>query len=55
MTPHALRRTYATHLLREAGAGLVMVAELLGHRSLATTARYTKPRQEEMEEAVEKL
>jgi len=55
VTPHTLRHTYATRLLREAGADLVMVAELLGHRSLATTARYTRPRQEEMEEAVEKL
>lgn len=55
VTPHTLRHTYATRLLREAGADLVMVAELLGHQSLATTARYTRPRQEEMEEAVEKL
>jgi integrase/recombinase XerC len=53
--PHMLRHTYANRLLREAGADLVMVAELLGHRSLATTARYTRPRREEMEEAVERL
>ncbi|GBD12144.1 Tyrosine recombinase XerC [bacterium HR24] len=55
VTPHTLRHTYATRLLREAGADLVIVAELMGHRSLATTARYTRPRKEEMEEAVERL
>lgn len=55
VTPHILRHTYATRLLREAGADLVMVAELLGHRSLATTARYTRPGPREMEEVVERL
>lgn len=55
VTPHTLRHTYATRLLREAGADLVMVAELLGHRSLATTARYTRPGPAEMEEVVERL
>lgn len=29
--PHVLRRTFVTCLLREVGADLVMVAELLGH------------------------
>jgi site-specific recombinase XerD len=47
--PHVLRHSFATHLLDE-GVDIHVVRELLGHESLASTARYTRVTQKRIRE-----
>ncbi len=54
VTPHRLRHTFATNMLRE-GASLVAVAAQLGHANLQTTMRYTIPGIGDLQAAVERI
>ena len=47
ITPHSLRHSFATHLIRN-NANIRAVEEMLGHASLATTEKYTKLQTEDL-------
>lgn len=53
VTPHMLRHTFATRLMRK--TNIRVVQELLGHKNLASTQIYTHPDQEDLDSAVKAL
>jgi len=53
VTPHMLRHTFATRLMRK--TNIRVVQELLGHKNLASTQIYTHPDQEDLDNAIKSI
>lgn len=54
LTPHTLRHTFGTRMIRE-GVDVVTVADLMGHSRLETTRRYSAPTNADRQAAVDTL
>jgi len=55
LTPHVLRHTFATELVREVGVDLVTVADLLGHASIEVTRGYATASDDDLAAAVDAI
>ena len=55
VTPHTLRHTFATELLRDQGVDIVTVADLLGHSSIETTRLYSAASEDDLQAAVDQI
>ena len=53
VTPHTLRHTFATRLMRK--TSIRIVQQLLGHKSLSSTQIYTHPNSQDLKEAISTL
>jgi site-specific recombinase XerD len=53
LSPHVLRHSYATHLLK-GGADVRQVQELLGHAQLDSTMRYTRVAVSDLAKVIER-
>lgn len=54
-SPHVLRHTFATRLVRDLGIDLVTVSDMLGHDNINTTARYARSNEHDRQAAVDRL
>jgi site-specific recombinase XerC len=55
ITPHCLRHTFATHLLRTSGGDIRLVQRALGHSSIQTTVIYAQLEDETLFSAMDRL
>lgn len=55
VSPHTFRHTVATRLVRDPAVDLVTAATFLGHSRLDTTVRYSRPNEEDLSAASERL
>jgi site-specific recombinase XerD len=55
VSPHTLRHTFCTNLLRSGKVDIVTVAQIAGHSDISTTSIYTQPNGTDMQNAVDGL